>query len=191
MDIIPSTAYKCLTSDTNFSNYLLIIDACSKIQKNYGMDKITKEQVMDKLYMFQSISGKIDEFGWWDSEKNSEDAGTQLALTDIKDECQTCGVHLTLAAPEHQEINGTVEVTWRTLRIIAHFLMVRARVSEAYIHFALMYTTYYIFPVLPIKDMINEDGGTTTAFKLVTGTKPSLSHLCVLFCQCVIYINAK
>ena len=41
MDIIPSTAPKSLTSDTTFSNYLLIVDAYSKITKLYGMEKIT------------------------------------------------------------------------------------------------------------------------------------------------------
>ena len=37
MDIILSTAPKSLTSDTTFSNYLLIDDAYSKIPKLYGM----------------------------------------------------------------------------------------------------------------------------------------------------------
>ena len=64
MDIIPSTAAKSLTSDTTFSNYLLIVDAYSKIPKRYGMENITTEEVMDKLDMFQSIFGKIDQFGW-------------------------------------------------------------------------------------------------------------------------------
>ena len=64
--------------------------------------------------------------------------------------------------------------------------MVHARVSEAYIHFALMYTKDHTFPVLMIKDMINKDGDPTTPFKLSTGTKHSVSHLCVLFCPCVV-----
>ena len=64
--------------------------------------------------------------------------------------------------------------------------MVHARVPEVYAHFALMYTTYQIFPVLPIKDLINEDGDPTTPHKLATGTKPSVSHLRVLFCPCVV-----
>ena len=63
-------------------------------------------------------------------------------------------------------MNGKVEVTWRTLRKVAQYLMVHARVPEAYVHFALMYTTYHIFPVLPIKNLINEDGDPTTAYKL-------------------------
>ena len=64
MDIIPSTALKCFTSDTTFSNYILIVDSYSKIPKLYGMKKISTEEVMDKLYMFQSRSGQIDKFGW-------------------------------------------------------------------------------------------------------------------------------
>ena len=64
---------------------------------------------------------------------------------------------------------------------MAHSRMVHARVLEAYINFAFMYTTDHIFPVLPINDLINEDGNPTTPFKIVTGMKPSVSRLCVLF----------
>ena len=49
-----------------------------------------------------------------------------------------------------------------------------------------MYTTDHIFPFLPIKDIINENGDPTTPYKLATGTKPSVSHLCVSFCPCVV-----
>ena len=93
---------------------------------------------------------------------------------------------MTLAAPEHQEMNGQVEVKWRMFCTISHSLMVHARVSEGYIHFALMYTTDHIFPDLPIKDLINEDGEPTTPFKLATGTNPSVSYLRVIFCPCVV-----
>ena len=75
MDIIPSTAPKCLTGDTKFSNCLLIVDAYSKIQKLYGMQKFSTKQVMDELDMFQYRFGKIDEFGWWDLKRISADAG--------------------------------------------------------------------------------------------------------------------
>ena len=88
---------------------------------------------------------------------------------------------MTLADLEHQEINEQVEVTWITLRTIVYSYMVHPRVSVAFIRSALMYTTYIILPVLPIKDMINEDGDLTTPFKLVTGTKPSVSHIRMLF----------
>ena len=72
------------------------------------------------------------------------------------------------------------------LRTIAHTLMVHARVLAAYIYFSIMYTTDRIFPVLPIKYLINEYSNQTTLFKLATGTKPSVSHLRVLFFPCVV-----
>ena len=59
---------------------------------------MTTAEVMKKLDMFQSRFRKIDQFGWWDLEIISADAGTQFTLTELKDECQTRGVCLTLAA---------------------------------------------------------------------------------------------
>ena len=84
IDIILATAPKCLTSDTTLSNYLLIVDAYYNISKLYGMDKITTEEVMDELDMFQSIFGMIDKFGWWDLEIISADAGMQLTSAEFK-----------------------------------------------------------------------------------------------------------
>ena len=49
-----------------------------------------------------------------------------------------------------------------------------------------MYTTDHIFPVIQIKEIINEDGNPTTPHKLATGKKPSVLHLRVLFCPCVV-----
>ena len=83
-------------------------------------------------------------------------------------------------------MNGQVEVTCRTLRTVAHSLMVHARVPEVYVHFALMYTTDHIFPVLSIKYLINKDSYPTKPHKMATGTKPSVYHLRVLFCPCVV-----
>ena len=92
---------------------------------------------------------------------------------------------MTLVATEHQEMNGQVEVTKITFRTIAHYLMVHARVLEAYIHFTFMYTTDHTFPVLPIKYMINEDNEPTIPFKLATGTKTfSITFTRVIFSIC-------
>ena len=126
----------------------------------------------------------------------SSDAGTQFTYTEFQDECKTHGVRLTVSAPEHQEMNRQVEVTCRPLRTISHSLMVHARVSEAYINFTLMYTSDNIFLALPIKDLINQDSELTMPFRLVTGTKPSISHLRVLFCPYVVkkdtaYVGTK
>ena len=84
-------------------------------------------------------------------------------------------------------MNVQVEVAWTTLCTIAHSLMVHARVLEACIHFVLLYTTDHIFPVLPIKYLINKDGDLTTPYKLAIGRKPSVSNLRMLLCLYVVW----
>ena len=54
---------------------------------------------MDNMDMFQSSLGKIYEFGWWNLEIISADAGSQFTSAEFKEECQTCGVTLGLADP--------------------------------------------------------------------------------------------
>ena len=49
-----------------------------------------------------------------------------------------------------------------------------------------MYITDHIFPVLPVKHLVNQDGEPITPHKLETGTKPSVSNPHVLFCTCVV-----
>ena len=49
------------------------------------MEKITTEEVMDKLDMLQSKFSKIDVFGFWDLERIPSDAGTQFTWTEFKE----------------------------------------------------------------------------------------------------------
>ena len=84
------------------SNYILIFDAYSKIPKLYRMERITTEEFMYKLDMFQYRFGKIDGFGCWGLEGISEDAGTQFTSMEFQYKCQTRGVNLTLAVSENQ-----------------------------------------------------------------------------------------
>ena len=39
---------------------------------------------MDKLDMFQSLFGKLYEFGWWDMDGIQTDAGTQFTSKDFQ-----------------------------------------------------------------------------------------------------------
>ena len=89
-------------------------------------------------------------------------------------------------APGHKFINGQVEVIWKTLQTITHLIMVHAQVSGEHIHFALIYSTDNIFPVIPIKPLVNQGSEPTMPHKLATGTKTSVSNLRVLFFPCVV-----
>ena len=52
----------------------------------------------------------------------------QFTSTYLQDAFQTRGVHLTLEALKHPEMNGQVEVTWRKILDILNALIVHARV---------------------------------------------------------------
>ena len=54
-----------------------------KLPRLYGIESITTEEVMDKLYMFQAISGKLYEFGWWDLERIQTDTGMQFTSMEF------------------------------------------------------------------------------------------------------------
>ena len=84
MDNIPGIYSKSLTEDTTFYNYLLIMDAYSKIPKKYVMEYITPEEVMDKLDRFQEIFVKVDEFGWWNMERIQTYASTQFTSKEFQ-----------------------------------------------------------------------------------------------------------
>ena len=63
--------------------------------------KSQQKKLWTNWICFSPYSVKIDQFGWWDLERISVDADTQFTLTEFKEEFQTRGVCLTLAAPEH------------------------------------------------------------------------------------------
>ena len=85
IEITPAISSKMLTKDNNFDNYLLFVDAYSKISKMYGMKSITTKEVMDKLDMFQARFGKLDGFGWWDMEIIQTETGTQFTSKDFQE----------------------------------------------------------------------------------------------------------
>ena len=66
---------------------------------------------MDKLDIFQAISGKVDKFCWWDMEIIKTDSGTQFNFKEFQEGLSVRGVLLSLASSDHQETNGQVELT--------------------------------------------------------------------------------
>ena len=73
-----SYIFQKFNKKTTFANYLLIVDAYSKNSKIYEMENVTTEKVMNKLDIFQSRFGKVDEFGWWNVYIFQTDYGTQF-----------------------------------------------------------------------------------------------------------------
>ena len=87
------------------------MSACSRISKLYGMKNIITEEVMEKIDTFQAIFGKVDEFGWWGMERIQTDAVMQFISREFQEGLYVREARLSLAEPDHHEINGQVEVS--------------------------------------------------------------------------------
>ena len=95
-------------------------------------------------------------------------------------------MHLTIAAPEHQEMNNIAESTGKNINTIAHSQMNFERVEEKFNHFALINTAHVIMPVLPLRDLVNESGKQTTLVELMTGNKARISRILTLLCLVIV-----
>ena len=69
---------------------------------------------MDKLDMFQERFVKVDEFSWWYMQIIQTDTYTQFTSKEFQEGISVRGLQLALSEPDHQKINGQVELTWRT-----------------------------------------------------------------------------
>ena len=110
MDFIPATAPNVLRSETNFYNYISIVDAYSKSQKSMVWKELLQNKWCMSWIYFNLYFWKIDEFVWVDLECISADVCMQFASTKFQEECQIRGVHLRLVAPEHQETNDLLDI---------------------------------------------------------------------------------
>ena len=59
LDVNPSTAPKSLTNDTNYQNYLLIVDAYSKIPKLYGTEILLMQKLWTNWTCSSPYLGKL------------------------------------------------------------------------------------------------------------------------------------
>ena len=66
---------------------------------------------MDELYMFQARFVKVDELGWWGMEGIQNDYGMKFTSKEFQEGLSVRVVRLALVAPDHQKMNGQVEVT--------------------------------------------------------------------------------
>ena len=82
------------------------MDYYYSIPKLYGMENITTEEVIDKLDIFQTRLGKVDEFGWGGMEIIQTDAGMHFTSKEFQEGLSVGGVRLALAEPDHKGMNG-------------------------------------------------------------------------------------
>lgn len=96
----------------------------------------------------------------------------------------------TFAAPRHQEQNGICERAWQSIRNIAFKTMAHAHVGDEFYDFAIEHA-WKVFNMLPIRDLLDDEGNPTAPISTYKHKKPMLSRLKAMFCPCVINNGAN
>jgi hypothetical protein len=195
LDIQKNPFQHWLTSKSHFKYFLLAVDTASRFPVLIGLNVITSTSVIKALQYYRAEYVPAELHNNLDFASNTlthvrADAGNQFVSQEFRDDCNSAGIRLSLAAPHHQEMNGIVERTWQSIRNIAFAFMNHARVSDHFGDMALEHA-WKIFALLPIKDLVSDEGRSSTPFEKFYNKKPSLRRLRVLFCPCVykVYIQ--
>ena len=112
------------------------------------------------------------------------DAGSEFRSDVFRKWCSKNKIHFNTAAPKHQEQNGLVERHWGTVVKLANVLLLHARLNRKFFYYAVKYAQY-IHDVIPVKNLLDEDGHPTTPYYLATNRKPAVKHFRVFRCPAV------
>ena len=148
MDVIPTPRMRALSVSTAFSSSLLIVDAASRFSMWIGLPKHDSEHITAAIqhYFTRTRSqGRTTQVNYLRA-----DAGSYFASAEFAQWCRDRNLHLSLAAPHHQEMNSICERQWQTINQLSRVLLVHARLPLEYFHFAVRYAID-IINVLPAK----------------------------------------
>lgn len=112
------------------------------------------------------------------------DAGTEFRSNEFNDWCRENSIVFTTAAPKHQEQNGMVETHWGEVSKLANIMLIHARLSTKFIFYALKYAEK-IHDVIPVRNLVDEEGKPTTPYYLAFKRHPKVSHFRVFGCPAV------
>ena len=162
LDMQSNPAKQSLSPSTYYPYYLMICCAYSRYFKLGNLKDYSASQVIGALEDFQSSNRPFESYSFKEHcEEIHVDAGSQFVSEAFRQWCTDNNIHLIIAAPAHQEMNGLVERMWQSCRKTAFGMCNNARLGWPFLHYALHYATD-VMEVLPIKGCVktDEDGKT-------------------------------
>ncbi len=181
MDCIPSPGIMRGIPEARAANFLFITDPTSKYTEKLNVtDKSTKETIK----VLGNWRGNMVKKGFKMFIYLRTDAGSNFTSDEFKTWCKSQHIELSIAGPKHQEQNAFAERAYGTASRMARSMLVRARLSLNFYHFALKYACKQK-RVLPAKGLIDEDGNPTTTYAILHGKKPRIGRFKVFGCPCV------
>ena len=170
MDCIPSPGILRGVKGYDAKDYLLLCDPVSKfVDKINLIDKSTASVIK----ALESWRGDMLRKGFVLFLYLRSDAGTNFTSNEFKEWCRTENIKLTVAGPKHQEQNGFVETSYKTIGKMARSMLVAAKMPLPFMHLALDYATI-ILRVMPHRSLKSIDGKPITTYEVLHKKKPRI-----------------
>ena len=170
---------RALTIATAFPSSLLIVDAYTRYSMWIGLPKYRTSDIIEAITHFlvrtRSL-GRVQRVNYIRT-----DAGSSFTSDPFAQWCRHHNIHLSIAAPHHQEMNSICERQWQTIHQTARVLLVHARLPIEYFHFAVLYAIA-ILNTQPAKGVILPDGTPTCPHTLAFTVKPKIGNFRVFGC---------
>lgn len=188
MDVIPTPRLHALTPSTAFPTSLLIVDAHSRYSMFVGLPKTDTTNIVNAIQHYFTRTrtiGRTTKIQYF-----RLDAGSYFTSAPFAQWCREHNIHVSIAAPHHQEMNSIVERQWQTISQLSRVCMVHARLPVSYFHFATLYAVA-IINVMPAKGVTTADGTPTCPYTIAFHKKPKIGNFRVFGCPAVIKHYAR
>ena len=181
IDLMPCPGVIRGVKECNSKYFLFIGDPVSKYLDKLNIDSKSAEDTIKALVKWRGEMVKKD-FEVFLHIRS--DAGSNFTAEEFKLWCSQNHIKLTIAGPKHQEQNGFIESSYKTAGRMARSMLVRAHLPIEFFHLAIDYAIL-ILRVLPAKNLVDEDGNSTTTYQILHGKKPRIQRFKVFGCPVV------
>jgi len=181
IDCVPSPGILRGVKNCTAKDFILICDPISKFVDKLNLKDKSSKSVIEVL---QTWRGEMLEKGFELFIYLRSDAGSNFTSHEFKTWCRENHIKLTIAGPRHQEQNGFVKTTYKTLGRMARSMLIALHLPIQFYHLAMDYACL-ILRVLPQKGLKNENGEPVTTYQVLHNKKPRIRRFRVFGCPVV------
>jgi hypothetical protein len=179
VDVIPNPHKDTLTLATAFDGHLLTVCPFSHYTDWRGLEDLTSASIIKAIEAFHAHTA--NKGANITLQYLRADAASYFNSQEFIEWGNKNNIKISIAAPHHQEMNSIVERQWQTMSEIIRAILVHARLSNHFYHFAAKYAKD-IINVLPSKNLLDHNGNPTTPHFLAFRRKPKIGNYRVFGC---------
>lgn len=178
-DIIPNPHRDTLTLGTAYDGHLLLVCPFSNYVYWRGMNVINSATIIQAIETFRTHT--VSKGATVSLQYIRADAASYFTSREFIAWGIANNTKISIAAPNHQEMNSIVERQWQNMNQIMRAILIHARLSNHFYHYAGQYAAD-ILNVLPAKNLLDHNGNPCTPHFKALRVKPKIGNFRVFGC---------